>query len=181
MPALRCPRCLSALPSPSASEGARVPLSECPNCGGVWASGAAPERLRQTLEGNGHAGEGHPHARARFDTRDAVSCPECKTPMVRFTHQESGVVLDACAAHGIFFDCDELEQVARAAEAHQASTAQAQPSVRPAGGPPPLPARRLPEESLPPIPRAAEEEGVPTKVGRAAGGVLVFILEGLLS
>ena len=133
MARLRCPRCRGALGEATVPGFSPVPVSACGLCGGLWASGAAPERLRQELASidtaasaaSAAAAASRPAARARFDTRDPVTCPECRKEMGRFTHEASGCVLDACSDHGVFFDHDELSAVVLAS--------------KPRPGPPPIP------------------------------------------
>ena len=59
MPNLRCLSALVDVPAP------KVPLAVCRNCGGSWASGAAPEKLREQVD----AGEAAAAATAQSGAR----------------------------------------------------------------------------------------------------------------
>lgn len=53
------------------------------------------------------------HARTAVDTALAAHCPECHTPLHRFQVTRARVELDACGAHGTWFDRGELGKVLR--------------------------------------------------------------------
>lgn len=97
-----------------------VPMDECPACNGLWLDPATFDQLcaqkEQTLatqltEGAGIAAApaAAPHA---IETVRYVPCPVCGKLMNRtnFAHS-SGVIIDTCANHGVWFDADELRRV----------------------------------------------------------------------
>jgi Zn-finger nucleic acid-binding protein len=94
-------------------------LAECPACAGLWLDaetfGVLADRAREaSLDDPALArqeGEpaGTPAGAAGSFYR---ACPECRRMMNRRNFgQRSGVVVDACKAHGLWFDARELEQV----------------------------------------------------------------------
>jgi Zn-finger nucleic acid-binding protein len=100
-----------------------VALLECPRCAGVWLSREAfdlvaerardrtlPERLLQPTAGaEDAAGDQAPPRGATYR-----SCPHCHGLMNRRNYgKRSGVVVDVCKDHGIWFDARELEAVVR--------------------------------------------------------------------
>lgn len=95
-----------------------VAMDECPACNGLWLDPDTFEHLcaqrEQTLatqiaEGIGIGPAGAPHA---VETVRYVPCPVCAKPMNRtnFAHS-SGVIIDTCKPHGVWFDADELRRV----------------------------------------------------------------------
>lgn len=104
-----CPRCRSAL-QPSAV-GTNV-LGACGPCGGVWVDVATFEAIcgdseRQAALLGAPPGGPTPTVPVRY-----VPCPECGKIMNRVNFARiSGVVVDVCKPHGIWFDRDELRRV----------------------------------------------------------------------
>ncbi|HUE74664.1 MAG TPA: zinc ribbon domain-containing protein [Pirellulaceae bacterium] len=83
---------------------------ECRVCAGMW---IGLETLHDLLDGE----ERRPqrgsvsHRLVPIEThRGYRKCPQCSGLMVRrnFGQGQSGVVLDVCGEHGLWFDCDEL-------------------------------------------------------------------------
>lgn len=110
---LRCPKCDIAMTATVRDE---VETDECPSCGGIWVD--VPEekaalqmtptvftvdelkRLRQLYRPLGRT------ERVRY-----VKCPVCGDLMWRKNYMHhSGIIVDACRAHGTFFDKGELEK-----------------------------------------------------------------------
>jgi Zn-finger nucleic acid-binding protein len=123
-----CPRCHVALDD---HEG----LETCDHCAGLFVSAAA----LKTYAASARAGV-PPNlklqARAKVDCSSYVKCPICSNWMHRANFSRvSGVVVDTCAAHGTWFDGDELSRalkfLAEHPEAEQkAEAASAQESAR---------------------------------------------------
>src|SRR5258708_2150515 len=95
---MNCPRC----------HDAALDEVRCSRCGGAWISAAtidervahAQHRRRPTLDWQ----PAH---------RDAIACPACAAAMETLTLFE--VPVDRCAAHGVWLDKDELEQIVQRA------------------------------------------------------------------
>lgn len=113
---LACPRCRIDL-------GAEIigPMSahRCAGCSGLWLDPASFRALCDV-----EAGKSSPRALARRDpaasrpTRDErvryLPCPVCGEMMSRVNFARvSGVILDVCRSHGVWFDSGELEEVRR--------------------------------------------------------------------
>jgi Zn-finger nucleic acid-binding protein len=139
----RCARCDIALASLSVEAGSQGVLG-CPACGGEFCERAALESAVQKAR---LAGLGNAYARPVLDMAAPlryVRCPVCGQLMVRRNYGgSSGVVVDVCGPHGVWFDRGELSQVlafcasgglARA-EADAASRAAAQRFAGAAGTP----------------------------------------------
>lgn len=129
----------------------RVAL-ECARCGGLW---LGDDLLRDLVKGQGTLPEGFtgPLPRARLErNRPGVPlyrpCPECGKLMNRRNYgQGSGVILDVCRDHGLWFDADELarvlawtraggdDQAARRARTEQLATARRDRDRRDQGTP----------------------------------------------
>jgi Zn-finger nucleic acid-binding protein len=93
-----------------------VELEECEGCGGMWLQTGVFQRL-YTEEERGAIALGpklnaHQMQRSAAETVRYVPCPDCTKLMNRINFaKRSGVILDSCAAHGTWFDADELRRV----------------------------------------------------------------------
>ena len=118
-----CPRCAPQPPRLIANLVGGTLLDECPGCGGVWVDAAAFDRVvaekdRQAalLALGSPTASPPPQAPAAASPARAsatyIRCPDCSTLMNRINYgKRSGVVVDVCKAHGVWFDRDELRQV----------------------------------------------------------------------
>ena len=105
-----CPRCQGKLAT--ATVGG-TPLEECTRCGGLWISAEAFERICADRESQAAslaqqmAADGPVEERVRY-----LKCPRCSQLMARrnYAHR-SGVILDICRTHGIWFDRHELRRI----------------------------------------------------------------------
>jgi Zn-finger nucleic acid-binding protein len=108
-----CPRCRIALGI--ATVGNQKVL-ECDKCGGLWLDTQSFERICANTE-NQSAVLGiasiKPIDAETLETKVTyVPCPECVQLMnrVNFAHC-SGVIIDVCKSHGVWFDRDELSRI----------------------------------------------------------------------
>lgn len=110
-----CPRCRVGLESIAVGSAS---LRECARCDGLWVDAASFERIVGEREEQSAvlgaaallpkqgAGGGGPE-QVRY-----VPCPECGELMNRVNFARcSGVVVDVCKGHGIWFDRDELRRI----------------------------------------------------------------------
>lgn len=111
-----CPSCAEPLTSRSLGSAR---LSGCARCEGVWADPASFRALCEARESrSAYLGEGSLLRAPR--PSDPLSspivyrpCPVCGELMNRFNFAGcSGVILDACKPHGVWFDPDELRRIA---------------------------------------------------------------------
>lgn len=107
-----CPRCRVALEQNRIAE---TPLRSCTKCDGVWLQAATFEAIcaerekqsavlgfldKRTLRGT-------PMTKINY-----VPCPDCGQLMNRNNFaQASGVIVDICKHHGVWFDADELPAI----------------------------------------------------------------------
>jgi Zn-finger nucleic acid-binding protein/ribosomal protein L40E len=98
-------------------------VMECRGCAGLWLGAEVfrtiEERLRKeapatpdpvALRADARSRKIAPQKDGRFYRR----CPACTTPMTRINFDRvSGILLDRCHDHGIWFDATELESVLR--------------------------------------------------------------------
>lgn len=127
-----CPRCGAALareapaPAPSRCPACRGPLQarsvgatpvhDCPSCGGLWLERETflhlvedREERQPFLDQPAPAEAPGPLTAVRYRP-----CPSCGALMNRSNYARvSGVILDTCKPHGIWFDRDELGRVLR--------------------------------------------------------------------
>ena len=127
-----CPHCGSAIqiqaesPSNHACPECRIPLAasavgalqveQCDRCGGLWLPLEIFESLAADREARGQVLGALPGGPGRGEVLEANvryrPCPECGNLMNRTNYGRiSGVVLDACKGHGLWFDRDELRRV----------------------------------------------------------------------
>jgi Zn-finger nucleic acid-binding protein len=112
--AMRCPRCRVALTADLVSD---TLVDQCDHCGGLWLDHRVLERViderrrQPTLD----VALGRlPVPLENVDTRKVVylHCPECGTIMNRRNFgKRSGVIVDVCPAHGVWFDNGELARI----------------------------------------------------------------------
>ena len=91
-------------------------IHECQACGGLWLDRVVFEQLGTSRERQGALLGALPApvapASATLDSVQYRPCPVCTQRMNRTNYaKRSGVVLDVCKAHGIWFDQDELRKV----------------------------------------------------------------------
>ncbi len=114
---LPCPRCSTDL---DAMVVDKTLIDACPDCGGLWLDHTAFESIVQSRQFSDLSSalniptwnrqENHFQA----SEKDAlyVRCPVCEHFMHRRNYaRRSGIILDVCAAHGIWFDANELSRV----------------------------------------------------------------------
>ena len=107
-----CPRCKIKL---NLLQIAETSMRECERCDGLWADVETFEHLCQKREEQS-AVLGFMSDRVRnaesLETISYVPCPDCKQLMNRsnFAHA-SGVIIDTCRKHGVWFDADELPKI----------------------------------------------------------------------
>ncbi|HKO14796.1 MAG TPA: zf-TFIIB domain-containing protein [Gemmatimonadaceae bacterium] len=119
----RCPRGCGDMKREKLGE---TTLDECPECNGVWLDPDTFEHLCAQKEDTapalfeantaGPARDGAPdtaHVPARSrETVHYVPCPICSKIMNRTNFGRiSGVIIDTCKPHGVWFDADELRRV----------------------------------------------------------------------
>src|SRR5205814_3194949 len=109
---LRCPRCRVEMSRVMLGTSA---ISECGQCNGIWLDSKTFDQICNDREqqatafgamfGPSQHVQGEPAARY-------VPCPVCNQIMnrINFAHR-SGVVVDVCRPHGIWFDRDELRKI----------------------------------------------------------------------
>lgn len=110
----RCPRCAGPL---TPGHARRTDAHACGRCGGVWL-GVGGWRIVESLEADTAAvkvavAASH-GATAAPDPRPAIHCPSCGATLERRVPHGSGVSVDGCTSHGIWFDRDELQALAAA-------------------------------------------------------------------
>jgi len=112
---LPCPTCKEPL---SARKLDRARLAGCMRCGGVWAEASSFQVICEDRSTQAaYLGEGS--VLPRPETSDPSlspvmyrPCPGCGELMNRFNFANcSGVILDACKPHGVWFDADELRRI----------------------------------------------------------------------
>lgn len=116
MATLQCPRCSSALAQED-YEG--IPIDRCPDCQGAWLDEGELKPIIKTRiktftekEIRSVRGVREKILPNREKLKSELDCPKCTGKMPRFNYQcTTGILLDKCAGHGIWFDKEELEHV----------------------------------------------------------------------
>jgi Zn-finger nucleic acid-binding protein len=107
-----CPRCKVRL---SALQITDINLRECERCDGLWSDAVTFENICADRES--HAAVMQWSQAKHADTQQKipiqyVPCPDCKQLMNRNNFaKSSGVIIDICKQHGVWFDADELPRV----------------------------------------------------------------------
>ncbi|NOT47925.1 MAG: hypothetical protein HOP17_09295 [Acidobacteria bacterium] len=107
-----CPRCKVKLQSLKIGE---VGIRECERCGGFWSDVRTFESICSNKEHQasllGFSGS-YVHPDAARPTISYVPCPDCKQLMNRSNFaKSSGVIVDLCKQHGVWFDAGELPKI----------------------------------------------------------------------
>jgi len=107
---LACPRCRAQLRRRTLGP---TDVIECASCAGLWLS---HETIQQLVERSEHEGFDSPQTPARAGTaarsEGYIPCVACSQLMQRRNFGgSSGVIVDVCGPHGIWFDHRELERV----------------------------------------------------------------------
>jgi len=107
-----CPRCKTKLQSLRIDS---VQIRECERCGGFWSGVESFEQLcldeEQQSSVIGFIGS-YAHSNANPPAISYVPCPDCKQLMNRSNFaRSSGVIIDLCKQHGVWFDSGELPKI----------------------------------------------------------------------
>jgi len=107
-----CPRCKSAMELKTLAD---TKLLECPHCLGLWLQSAAFEKIcadreqQSAVLGAATLSSDRKVADAKISY---IPCPECGVLMNRANFARcSGVIIDLCKRHGVWFDRDELSRI----------------------------------------------------------------------
>jgi len=111
-----CPRCRSTLGRVAIGS---VSLDECAACGGLWLAPSPFEAICAERESQAAVlGAALPALAPREGTTVNTlperywPCPDCQRLMNRFNFaHSSGVLVDVCREHGIWFDAGELRRI----------------------------------------------------------------------
>ncbi len=132
-----CPACGEAAPLTSRSLGGQqVPILECQRCAGLWLGRAAFAVLLDRARHDGAIRDDReaPRPAPRQSQSGPLyrPCPECGALMHRRNYgRRSGVIVDNCNAHGLWFDARELDDLlAWARRGGEAATARRQAEER---------------------------------------------------
>jgi Zn-finger nucleic acid-binding protein len=113
-PALDCPDCKTPMTHILLRH---MPLQECQKCFGLWVDTRSFERICADRERSadpltGALGDKRRPPKMVPQSVRYRPCPQCGQLMNRFNFgRTSGIVIDKCAAHGIWFDRDELRRI----------------------------------------------------------------------
>ena len=107
-----CPRCKTKLQTIRIDH---VQISECERCGGFWSSANEFDSLcndrEQQASVMGFAAS-YLHENPNPATISYVPCPDCKQLMNRSNFaRSSGIIIDMCKQHGVWFDAGELPKI----------------------------------------------------------------------
>jgi Zn-finger nucleic acid-binding protein len=107
-----CPRCSVSLQELRIDQ---ILLSECERCSGVWSDAETFEKICLDRDERSAAlayfGERPQVSQSKIPIR-YVACPECKQLMNRSNFaRSSGVIVDLCKEHGVWFDSGELPKI----------------------------------------------------------------------
>lgn len=107
-----CPRCKVNLQSLKIDA---VAVRECERCGGFWSGVETFENLCASKEQQasiiGFIGS-YAHPNSNPPAVSYVPCPDCKQLMNRSNFaRSSGVIIDMCKQHGVWFDAGELPKI----------------------------------------------------------------------
>jgi Zn-finger nucleic acid-binding protein len=104
-----CPRCDVPLRS---IERAGLVLGRCATCAGVWIDNTASRALAEGILSPDVVAVSVDPAPASdaVDVAPEIRCPRCAALLKRVFVPAAGIAVDACSAHGTWFDRGELER-----------------------------------------------------------------------
>ena len=111
---LPCPKCRDEM---RAVRLGQTTLRECPGCGGLWLDGVSFERICSIREMHGSvlsyvASLPGPESEAQSGPVRYLPCPGCNKLMNRVNFARcSGIIVDICKVHGVWFEHGELRRV----------------------------------------------------------------------
>lgn len=110
-----CPRCHVALLL-SKTPKSTLTMHGCPSCGGVWLNPDCAKRFSSALphDALALASKYAKNAASEVDTAPSVQCPVCKWTMKRTHIAAAQLEVDGCNAHGVWYDRNELQSIAKA-------------------------------------------------------------------
>ena len=107
-----CPRCRITLRSLKIGS---VLIRECERCGGFWSSVNTFEEICASREKQSAMlgfMDSYAHSNAKPPAISYVPCPDCGQLMNRSNYaRSSGVIVDMCKRHGVWFDAGELPRI----------------------------------------------------------------------
>jgi Zn-finger nucleic acid-binding protein len=107
-----CPRCKVRL---SVLQIDRIMLRECERCEGLWSDAETFENICADRESHAAVmqwSKANPNEIAQNNKIQYVPCPDCKQLMNRNNFaRSSGVIIDICKSHGVWFDAEELPRI----------------------------------------------------------------------
>lgn len=110
-----CPRCHSPL---QAREYGDLSVEECDKCGGLFLAPTTMDRLVAARDMPTSLRLALPKREMKRETAVRyIACPTCGKSMNRQAFGRiSGVIVDVCKSHGVWFDAGELAEVIRFVE-----------------------------------------------------------------
>ncbi len=106
-----CPRCKIKLNLLQIQD---IALLECQKCGGFWSDAETFENIcaEKESQANVLGFIGNKTSSQQTIAINYVPCPDCKQLMNRSNFaRSSGVIIDICKQHGIWFDAEELPKI----------------------------------------------------------------------
>jgi Zn-finger nucleic acid-binding protein len=115
-----CPSCDGMTLHSRKMQGQPFSVKECDHCAGLWLSADVFRHLEQKAQKEAASGV---QARAReykvHQSEEIINpvkfykkCPQCQVVMHRKNYaNSSGIVVDVCAKHGMWFDIHELDEI----------------------------------------------------------------------
>ena len=108
----KCPRCGVDLKKLAID---KIVLKECERCDGLWSDAETFEKIcldhEERSAALAYCGERLQGSVSKIPIR-YVACPECKQLMNRSNFARvSGVIVDLCKEHGVWFDAGELPKI----------------------------------------------------------------------
>lgn len=110
LPDRACPRCEKPMSGKTIGE---FPVIACNDCNGFFITVETFEMMQQNSTSVVFPVQRIPGGNLNIETTIRyIRCPVCRNIMNRTNFARiSGVIIDSCSAHGVWFDADELEKI----------------------------------------------------------------------
>ncbi|MDH5473625.1 MAG: zf-TFIIB domain-containing protein [Gammaproteobacteria bacterium] len=103
---MNCPKCNSEMEKVVFEH---IEVNRCSHCQGIWFDLHEHEILKK-IPHSDTIDIGDPNKGKEYNTISKISCPVCKTPMIRMVdNQQPHIWYESCATcYGVFFDAGEF-------------------------------------------------------------------------
>src|SRR3954471_8572011 len=104
---MNCPKCNAAMEKVTFNQ---IEIDRCTGCKGLWFDSLELEKLKK-MKGSEAIDTGDPKVGKQQNVKDHISCPVCKTPMLRMVDPNMPHLwFESCkVCYGVYLDAGEFK------------------------------------------------------------------------